>query len=83
MPRYAYGCPQCGAEFDRERPLAESGLPAQCPVCGHDAERVFTAPKFMFKADPRDNRPYWHTHDGYGHSHPPRRGRHRTPEENH
>jgi len=83
MPRYAYACTHCHAEFDLERPMSESGLPASCPVCGHESSRIYTAPRFLFKADPRDNRPYWHAHDGYGHSHPPRRGRHRTPEEDH
>ena len=83
MPRYAYECQHCGAEFDQERPLAQSALPAACPVCGEPADRVITAPRFLFKADPRDNRPHWHNHDGYAHSHPPRRGRHRTPEEDH
>lgn len=83
MPRYAYACDACGAEFDCERPFAESALSSPCPVCGTDARRVITSPRFLFKADPRDNRPYWHNHDGYGHSHPPRRGRHRTPDEDH
>jgi putative FmdB family regulatory protein len=83
MPRYAYACQQCEAEFDLERPMSDAGLPASCPVCGEASTRVFSAPRFLFKADPRDNRPYWHAHDGYGHSHPPRRGRHRTPEEDH
>ena len=40
-------------------------------------------PKLLFKADPSDVRPVWHNHDGYAHAHPPRRGRHRTPSEDH
>ena len=83
MPRYAYSCQDCDVAFDQERPIAEAGLPAPCPVCGVAAVRVFTPPRFLFKADPRDNRPYWHEHDGYGHSHPPRRGRHRSTDEDH
>ena len=83
MPRYAYACHQCEAEFDLERPMTDAGLSVPCPVCGQASTRIYTAPRFLFKADPRDNRPYWHAHDGYGHSHPPRRGRHRTPEEDH
>ncbi len=83
MPRYQYGCPECGAEFDLERPMSEAADHAHCPVCDAHAERVITSPRFLFKADPRDNKPYWHTHDGYGHSHAPRRGRHRSPEEDH
>jgi len=46
-------------------------------------ERVFTVPRFLFKADPRDVRPVWHNHDGYSHQHAPRRGRHRRPSEDH
>lgn len=83
MPRYGFACQACGAEFDLERPLSAAGETAVCPVCRASAARAFSVPRFMFKADPRDNRPYWHHHDGYGHSHPPRRGRHRTPEDDH
>ncbi len=83
MPRYGYACPACEAEFDLERPMAQSSEPAPCPVCGADAPRRYTSPLHLFKSDPRDNRPYWHNHDGYSHAHPPRRGRHRTPEEDH
>jgi putative FmdB family regulatory protein len=83
MPRYGFCCPTCGAEFDLERPVTAAGDPAVCIVCGESAARMFTAPRLMFSADPRDNRPYWHHHDGYGHSHPPRRGRHRAPEGEH
>jgi putative FmdB family regulatory protein len=83
VPRYLYQCPECSAEFELERPMAEAAEEGECPVCGSASARIWTMPKLLFKADPRDNRPYWHTHDGYGHSHPPRRGRHRTPEEDH
>jgi len=54
-----------------------------CPVCGSEAARVYTVPRFLFKADPRDVRPIWHNHDGYSHAHAPRRGRHRQPSEEH
>src|SRR4029078_8442129 len=83
MPRYAYSCGTCGAEFAAERSLPKSAETAPRTVCSEPADRVITPPRFLFKADPRDSRPYWHNHDGYGHSHPPRRGRHRTPEEDH
>ena len=83
MPRYNYACPECGARYERERPLAESGEPASCPVCGAAGQRVFTMPRLLFKADPRDVRPVWHSHDGYSHAHAPRRGRHRLPSEDH
>ncbi|HQY30454.1 MAG TPA: zinc ribbon domain-containing protein [Thermomicrobiales bacterium] len=83
MPRYGFRCPECEAEFDLERPMAQASGSATCPVCGTESPRQIASPQFLFKADPRDNRPYWHEHDGYGHSHAPRRGRHAKPEENH
>ena len=83
MPKYDYACPGCGARFERERPVAEAAEPAPCPVCGAAGERVFTMPRLLFKADPRDVRPVWHSHDGYSHAHAPRRGRHRLASEDH
>jgi putative FmdB family regulatory protein len=76
MPRYEYACEPCEAHFDLERPMAEAALPGLCPHCERPARRVFTAPKFLFKPDPNDVRPVWHNHGGFGHAHPPRRGRH-------
>ncbi len=31
MPRYEYRCRACGATFELNRPMAESGAPASCP----------------------------------------------------
>ena len=76
MPRYEYACQQCEQHYDIDRPMSEASDPHQCPFCGADAKRVFTAPKFLFKPDPNDVRPVWHNHGGFGHAHPPRRGRH-------
>ena len=83
LPRYDYACTACGERFDVERPMAEAGGPCPCPFCDAPARRVFTAPKLMFKADPRDVRPVWHNHGSYGHQHAPGRGRHRLPSEDH
>ena len=83
MPRYEYACAECGERYERERPVAAAGEPAPCPVCGAAGERVFTMPRLLFKADPRDVRPVWHSHDGYSHAHAPRRGRHRLASEDH
>jgi hypothetical protein len=63
--------------------MDESSAPSVCPVCGAEATRVYTVPRFLFKADPRDVRPVWHNHTGYSHAHAPRRGRHRTSSEDH
>jgi putative FmdB family regulatory protein len=83
MPKYDYACPDCGARYERERPMSEASLPNPCPVCESPGRRVFTAPKLLFKADPRHVRPVWHNHDGYAHAHAPRRGRHRLPSDEH
>jgi putative FmdB family regulatory protein len=83
MPLYAYRCPECDAEFDVEAPVAEAWQSRPCPACGAEGQRMISSPRLMFKADPRDNRPYWHNHDGYSHSHAPRRGRHAKPEDDH
>jgi putative FmdB family regulatory protein len=85
MPTYDYACPDpaCAARFERERPMAEATAPLPCPVCGAPGRRLFTMPKLLFKADPRDVRPVWHNHDGDSPAQPPRRGRGRTPSEDH
>ena len=83
MPTYDYACPECGATHERERPMSDAAAPSPCPVCAAPTDRVFTVPRFLFKADPRDVRPVWHNHAGYSHAHAPRRGRHRLPSEDH
>ena len=83
MPKYDYRCEGCEAFWEVERPMAEASAPSACPVCGAAGARVFTMPKLLFVADPRDVRPVWHNHDGYAHAHAPRRGRHRSPDEDH
>ncbi len=46
MPVYDYLCDRCGP-FTETRPMADSGLPQECPSCGNDAPRAFlTAPYF-------------------------------------
>lgn len=83
MPTYAYTCDACGAAFERERAIAERDAPLPCPACDAPGRRVPVSPRLLFKGDPADNRPVWHNHDGYSHAHAPRRGRHRTPDEDH
>lgn len=83
MPKYDFACPECGTCFEEERAMTEASNVALCPVCAAESRRVFTVPKLLFKADPRDVRPVWHNHDGYSHAHAPRRGRHRIPSEDH
>ncbi len=83
MPRYDFRCRECGAVIDVELPVERASDAQICPVCGQPAERLYTMPKPLFKADPRDVTPVWHQHDGYAHAHAPRRGRHRNPSEDH
>lgn len=83
MPKYDYACDGCGAVFERECSMSERDAPHACPVCDKPSRRKATSPKLLFKGDPAENQPYWHSHDGYSHSHAPRRGRHRTPEDDH
>ena len=83
MATYDYVCTGCGARFERERAMGDANEPAPCPVCDEPGRRVWTMPKLLFKADPRDVRPTWHNHAGYAHAHAPRRGRHRLPSDDH
>lgn len=83
MPNYDYRCETCGAVFENEATIDEAAAPRPCPVCGTSSPRQIAPPKLLFKGDPAENRPYWHNHDGYSHRHAPRRGRHRTPNEDH
>ena len=76
LPRYDYACAACDTRFDLARSPDEAGAPAPCPFCGQPARRVYTAPKLLFKADPRDTIPVWHSHGAYGHSHAPGKGFH-------
>jgi len=43
MPIYAFTCEGCG-DFDLARAAADAGAPADCPLCGTTARRVFTPP---------------------------------------
>lgn len=76
MPRYDFACPECAERFDIERPIAEAADPCPCPCCGVPARRRYTVPKLLFKPDPNDVRPIWHSHGAYGHAHPRGRGAH-------
>jgi putative FmdB family regulatory protein len=83
MPTYIYICDACETMMERERAVEERDEPVACPLCDEPARRSPSRPKLLFKGDRAENRPSWHNHDGYSHSHAPRRGRHRTPEEDH
>lgn len=83
MPRYDFQCRSCEAVMELELSMNDASSAQTCIVCGAPANRIYTMPKLLFKADPRDVAPVWHQHDGYAHAHAPRRGRHRNPSEDH
>lgn len=43
MQTYTFACGSCGS-FDLVRTIDRRGDPAQCPGCGREGKRVFTAP---------------------------------------
>jgi len=57
MPLYEFKCNDCGV-FDMWRIMAESSIPAHCPVCEKIASRIFSPPMLLSsslrlkKADP-------------------------------
>jgi putative FmdB family regulatory protein len=83
VPHYDFQCRECGAVIELVLPVSEASSEQICVVCGQRARRLYTMPKLLFKADPRDVTPVWHQHDGYAHAHAPRRGRHRNASEEH
>ncbi len=43
MPIYEYRCGQCGAAFERIRPMAQADAPGTCPQCGStDVQRCLS-----------------------------------------
>ena len=53
MPRYAFCCRSCGLEFEVSRSMSDAGREATCPVDGHGADRVFTAPMTLVRQGER------------------------------
>jgi putative FmdB family regulatory protein len=48
MPIYEYECKKCHHRFDLRRRFGEDGS-AECPICGKEAVRIFTAVPVIFK----------------------------------
>lgn len=42
MPTYAYRCHECTATFEVNRPMSESGAPANCPEGHADTVKLLT-----------------------------------------
>lgn len=65
MPLYEYYCQHCDGVFEALRPIGEAAVPAPCPGCQREGQRVmssFTA--FTYRDGyPRcipDKGTYWH-----------------------
>ncbi|UGY91172.1 FmdB family zinc ribbon protein [Streptomyces gobiensis] len=43
MPRYEYRCRECGRSFEVNRPMAQSGAPADCPAGHQDTVKLLSA----------------------------------------
>lgn len=44
MPLYTYTCDVCGYKFDDIKPVRLREVPSECPQCGADASRTWSAP---------------------------------------
>ncbi|MBA2289982.1 MAG: zinc ribbon domain-containing protein, partial [Chloroflexia bacterium] len=44
MPKYDFACDDCGALFERERPVEERDAPVSCPVCATLSRRKVSSP---------------------------------------
>lgn len=72
MPFYEYECEKHGerpVRFEKRRPMSESSLPAPCPQCGEDSQRVFSpftwGMGWKFLKDKSRNSPPAPTDSGY------------------
>jgi putative FmdB family regulatory protein len=48
MPLYEYQCRECGHRFERIRKFSDAPL-TECPSCGGEVEKLFSAPAIQFK----------------------------------
>jgi len=65
MPLYEYYCRHCDGVFEYFRPMRDASLPAPCPQCHRDAERIMSSFNAFTMRDgyPRrlpDKGTYWH-----------------------
>jgi len=44
MPEYAYKCTECGHAFDVKKSFSEAIRQEECPICGCETQRVWSAP---------------------------------------
>ncbi len=65
MPLYEYYCQHCNGVFEVLRPISEAALPAPCPACQRDGQRIMSSFMALTYRDgyPRripDKGTYWH-----------------------
>lgn len=48
MPIYEHKCPRCDDKFEVMLPMDDCNLPADCPLCGQKADRVFSVVNHTF-----------------------------------
>jgi putative FmdB family regulatory protein len=65
VPLYEYYCRRCDGGFEALRPMREADLPALCPQCGHEGQRIMSgfSAFTMREGYPRrlpDKGSYWH-----------------------
>lgn len=51
MAVYAYECEGCGADFEKNLPMAQFDDPQVCPECGAGSKRVVVPVNFVLKGD--------------------------------
>jgi len=65
VPLYEYYCQHCNGVFEALRPISEAALPAPCPACQRDGQRIMSSFMALTYRDgyPRripDKGTYWH-----------------------
>ena len=48
MPKYEYACKSCGEHMEVAQSFADAAL-TECPACGGELRKVFSAPSIAFK----------------------------------
>ena len=48
MPKYEYACKSCGEHLEVVQTFADAAL-TECPACGGELRKVFSAPSIAFK----------------------------------
>jgi len=77
MPLYEFNCDECGP-FTELRRVSECDMPAECPVCNHEASRMISVPRLAIME--KNNRTAWERNEKSAHE--PRRAK-KTADDHH